>query len=145
MQVCQLVGQFKVSTNSRGNPKGKSNAPTQFLLSLSHAVNPSSELICSIFNSTTRLLFADPMAKTIGFFLLGLLEKSQPMTCVTSQNSRAPNDGSCRHQFLEQRHRDCSRGAVRVKLRFFGIFQQNRMVDFRHIDLPHGPAAETAL
>ena len=100
MQACQLVGQFKVSTKSRGNPNGKSNAPTQFLLAFNQALNPSKESICSIFDSTIRLLFDDPMEKTIDFFLLGLLEKSQPMTCVTFIFSSPQS----------QRHHTCGNG-----------------------------------
>lgn len=91
MQCFQAVGQPSVSTNSRGKPKGKSKAPTQCAGCLSQAVKPSSVGIRSNFESITRLLFANPMAKTIGFLELGLLEKSQPTTLVTSTTSNAGN------------------------------------------------------
>ena len=34
---------------------------------------------------------------------------------------------------------------VGIKLRFFGILEQNRCVDAGHVDLAHGPAGKLAL
>ena len=78
MQANQSVGQAKVSTSSRGKPKGKSKPPTQGPGVCKHSLKScNEEKNCSCFNKT-RSPAASPQAMTICLRLEGLLLKSQP-------------------------------------------------------------------
>src|SRR5450830_995759 len=108
MQSSQSVGQFKVSTSSRGNPKGRSKPPTHDMGCCNHCAKASSEAKRSSFVNWTRPPTRDPKAKTIGFLREGLLEKSQPKSIGTLNGSRATNDAGGRHQLFQQRQGDAA-------------------------------------
>ena len=89
MHASHCVGQAKVSTSSRGKPKGRSNAPTQGLGCCSQPANSAKESKRSILVSWTSAVVVAvivvcgthvPDANTTGLRRLGLLVKSQPMT-----------------------------------------------------------------
>ena len=78
IQANQSVGQPKVSTSSRGKPKGRSKPPTQGPGVCRHSLKScNEEKNCSCFNKT-RSPTASPQAMTICLRLDGLLLKSQP-------------------------------------------------------------------
>ena len=122
MQARHAVGQPRCSTNSRGNPNGKSKPPIHGAGLASQAPNASRLSKRSSADRHTKAAEARPRATTIGLRRVGRLEKSTPISVEVGHAAhtlaaRPPTWAEARFTDSAQRASGTTAAALRLPLR----------------------------